>query len=453
MIDLGCYILYSGILLLLLVSFINFIRFIQSVCFFKNANFKPSVSTKATSSRHVILIPALREQTRIIPTIEYFLDIIPSGEEISITICTTDKEIEDKQQKQTTREIVENYINDHPGIPVFVCHYPDVNGSMAHQLNYTIKQYSENGRLNEHDYISIYNADSRPHSETYSWVLSQLNSSNEKYVFQQSAVFLRNYSRLTDLFAKAVALYQSCWTLTHEIPRLRRQASKSNIFSKWSNVHCVGHGLFIRFDVLNEMGLFPVDTLTEDTYLGYKLRCAGITIYPVPYIETGDSPLSLRSAMRQKFVWYWGPMLYPYYLFKYFQEERKSHFRLRSIVLACQGILNAVRWIIVGPVVLSVLILPWVLSVGIWDYLLSFMSVVLYTSLPVLGLPRILNVLETASGQCLRSVREPWYKVVVNLLYAIFHSLLHSIPPFFSLTSAFKMMFTDHTPEKPKTDE
>ncbi|WES68341.1 glycosyltransferase family 2 protein [Superficieibacter sp. HKU1] len=453
MITLGYFILYLGILLLLTVSFLNFIRFRQSIFFLKQRKFKTGTMPTITSSRHIILIPALREQERIIPTIEYFLDIIPSGMDISITICTTDKEITDNQHRYTTQEVVEKFIIDHPGIPVFVCNYPDINGSMAHQLNYTIKKYAEAGRLDKKDYISIYNADSRPHKDTFTWVLSQLNGSNEKYVFQQSAVFLRNYSGLSDLSAKAVALYQSCWTLTHEIPRLRRQAEKNSMLSKLSNVHCVGHGLFIRFDILHKMGLFPVETLTEDTYLGYKLRCAGIVIYPVPYIEIGDSPLSMRSALKQKYVWYWGPMLYPYYFFKNLQEEHNIYLKLRSIILACQGILNAVRWIIVGPVIFSVLILPWLLSANILDYILSFISIILYTSLPVLGLPYFIDVLEAASGQDISPVREPWYRVILNLIYAVFHSLLHSIPPFFSLTSALIMIFTGRTPKKPKTDE
>lgn len=379
------------------------------------------------------------------------MKIIPAGENIKIIICTTEKENE--KINKTTKEVVEEYILAHQHIPVSVCHYPYNKGNMAHQLNYTIKNMLEHGLLHEHDYISIYNADSRPHTETYHWVLSQLNTYNNKYVFQQSAVFLRNYDKLNDYFAKVVALYQSCWTLTHEIPRLRRQANSKNILSKWSNVHCVGHGLFIRVDILNKMGLFPVDTLTEDTYLGYKLRCSGITIYPVPFIEVGDSPLSFRSAMRQKFVWFWGPMLYPYYLFKYFQEEKNIYLRLKSVIFACQGTLNAIRWLIAGPLILLAIILPWTLSVSIWCYLLSFISIFLYSSLPVLGIPHTLDILEKSSGQNLYFVKDPINKTIVNLVHAVFHSLLHSIPPIFSLISAFRMLFTNYTPRKRKTDE
>lgn len=115
------------------------------------------------------------------------MKIIPAGENIKIIICTTEKENE--KINKTTKEVVEEYILAHQHIPVSVCHYPYNKGNMAHQLNYTIKNMLEHGLLHEHDYISIYNADSRPHTETYHWVLSQLNTYNNKYVFQQSAVF------------------------------------------------------------------------------------------------------------------------------------------------------------------------------------------------------------------------------------------------------------------------
>lgn len=442
---------YISVALILLVSLLNFTRYTQSINFLKKTNTHHSPAI--TNIRHFVLIPVLREQSRIISTIEYFLKIMPQEEDISIIVCTTDKEASVTDLQNTTKEIVDSYILKNPSIPLLVCHYPYKNGGMAHQLNYTIKKYHAEGIINELDYISIYNADSRPHPKTYQWITSQLASHPDKHVFQQSAVFLRNYSLLNDYFAKAVALYQSCWTLTHEIPRLRRQASEKHVMHKWSNVHCVGHGLFIRFDILDKMGYFPVDTLTEDTYLGFKLRCAGITIHPVPYIETGDSPINMMSSLKQKYVWFWGPMLYPYYLYKYLQEENNGYFKFRSIILSAQGILNALRWIIVGPLILTTIFLPYVLSTGISTYIISIVSILLYISLPVLGIPYAINILEIASGQSLHQVREPWRRIPMNLFFGFLHSILHSIPPFFSLASAFRMIFTGRAPAKPKTDE
>lgn len=441
---------YISLVLTLFISFQNICSFFKSVFFLKNR--RELIRTEVNSdNRLLILIPVLREQERIISTIEYFLGIIPADANVKIVICTTNKE--EQEEGLSTQDLVNTFLAQNKNAEVSICNYPYKTGGMAHQLNYTLMKYRRSNLISDSDFVCIYNADSRPHEQTIKWVLEQIEENKSKLVFQQSAVFIKNYLNLDDYFSKAVSLYQSFWTLTHEIPRLRRQASNKSIFHSWSNVHCVGHGLFIRFDVLSSMGLFPVDTLTEDTYLGFKLRCADISVHPVPYIEIGDSPVNIRSALKQKYVWFWGPMLYPYYLYKYLNEANSVYSKFRSLILASQGILNAIRWLMVGPIVILLLVLPWLLNSGVFLCILSYFSIVLYSSLPILGMQFSIKTLEFASGQNLGEVREPFYKIPILLIFSLLHSVLHSVPAFFSLACMFRMLFTGRAPAKPKTDE
>jgi cellulose synthase/poly-beta-1,6-N-acetylglucosamine synthase-like glycosyltransferase len=166
---------------------------------------------------------------------------------------------------------------------------------MAHQLNFAIKQ------LPEKCFISIYNADSRPHPKTIKVFWQQLQKHRLAKIFQQSAAFIKNYpdlvkrSLIRRLFLQSLATLQTRWTFTHELPRILRQSqSTSDLIRKYSNAHVVGHGLFIKSECLKDVGGFPENSITEDLFLGFLLRASGQTIYPLPLLELGDSPETVK---------------------------------------------------------------------------------------------------------------------------------------------------------------
>jgi cellulose synthase/poly-beta-1,6-N-acetylglucosamine synthase-like glycosyltransferase len=66
-----------------------------------------------------------------------------------------------------------------------------------------------------------------------------------------------------------------------------------------------GEGLFIRRDVLQEMGYFP-DVLTEDALLGVMLTERGKRFTLLDTVVTEKAPRNLRAHVRQKMRWHRG---------------------------------------------------------------------------------------------------------------------------------------------------
>lgn len=447
---------YLLLIIVIFTAFYNLFRLRQSILFLETevSNFR-SMKTDCRT-RLFILIPVLHEQRRIIETLKYFQQMIPKKADIFIVVCTTAKEGHTIETDVSTHDLVVSYIENNPGRSVEICHYPITSGAMAHQLNFAISKLASECRLRSNDYIAIYNADSRPHPSTFHWFFLSLNASPEKRVIQQPAIFLRNYSDLQSSLTRAAALYQSCWTLTHEIPRLRRQSEGNAAVCRFANAHCVGHGLFVRYDVVTEVGPFPEDTLTEDVYFGFLLRCASITIYPLPLLELGDSPTTFLSLLKQKYVWFWGPMLYPYYVCRYIRSHGLSIQNLIiSFVLASQGFLNAMRWITVGPIIICLVSLPIISSdLSIIMLLMSFLAIIFYISVPVVAFTSAKDKLELAVGQQLNGLIGGSISTIgPNLFGAICHSMIHSLPPLVSLAVAVRMIVTGYSPPKPKTDD
>ena len=61
-----------------------------------------------------------------------------------------------------------------------VIDYPNSKGGMAHQLNYATE------RIKKDCFIAIYNADSKPHKDTFDYVSNVIEAENAD-VFQQPA--------------------------------------------------------------------------------------------------------------------------------------------------------------------------------------------------------------------------------------------------------------------------
>jgi len=162
---------------------------------------------------------------------------------------------------------------------------------------------------------------------------------------------------LNGMLLKTFAILQTRFSLVHELPRLRRTISKNILIREYANAHCIGHGLFIPNKKLNELGNFSEDTMTEDLFLGFLIRATGNSIVPIPYFENIDSPTSLLRNLRQKYIWYWGPMYYPYY-YKHFRKKfSDGKDFLRSMLLMVQGMLSAFAWTLSGPLFIIALIL------------------------------------------------------------------------------------------------
>src|SRR6185312_13754781 len=90
-----------------------------------------------------------------------------------------------------------------------------------------------------------------------------INTSSNK-VFQQCSLFTSNFNAVKKInyFIACFGIYQSIWTLKHEIPRLLISSNQakllSRLFKKTTLNYCVTHGLIISSEIFNQIGGFPV---------------------------------------------------------------------------------------------------------------------------------------------------------------------------------------------------
>ncbi|KKP40362.1 MAG: hypothetical protein UR29_C0002G0016 [Candidatus Woesebacteria bacterium GW2011_GWC2_33_12] len=391
-----------------------------------------------------ILIPVLREQKRIIPTLKYFVKHFGRNK-FQIVVITTQKEFKKPIFRSSTFSIVRNFIlkNKLEQIVTYI-NYPSKTGGMAHQLNFALSKIK-----NRNAFIAVYNADSRPHPKTFIFFHEELERNPNGKAFQQSAIFLKNYQEIDrnknlakSLFLRASAILQTRWTLAHEIPRLLRQSTYYPKFlQKFVNAHVVGHGLIIKINVLREIGGFPTSSLTEDLFLGYLLRSKGINIYPIPVLEFADAPASVLGLWNQKYVWFWGPMKY----FSYFKFVLKNREKLAvndmfvPFILTIQGLISAIAWIVSGPLIL-VALLSFIISSNYFLIFCAYFSVLIYGPLQyALVYQRFVN------SKILQTIL-----IGIASIPAI---IFHSIPPIFSIINEIKHSFVGKEIYKPKTDD
>jgi Glycosyl transferase family group 2 len=251
-------------------------------------------------------------------------------------------------------------------------HYPELDGGMVQQLNYAIRGETEHARAEgtslEELFFVIYNADSRPHHGTLRAAAAMIAAHADApggpvRLIQQSAVFTANLADLPASSAGAVlegaGWLQSRWTMSREIPRLRRQADYARRHGGGTLMplaHCVGHGLMIRADLFDELGGLPESTGNEDLALGYLACAAGVPIDPLPLLEQADTPLTLGSWLNQARQWF---LSYPQYPAAAALAAAAGHgTSARRGWLTVQGLARGALWLGQSPAVALTLALP-----------------------------------------------------------------------------------------------
>lgn len=362
------------------------IALLYSLFFLEKNQKVVNVSNRNKKVRFFILIPCLNEQNNIKGTLEYLNKICKPIEDIcSIYAVTTEKE-KNILNEVYTWDVIRNEISNKSYHNVFNLHYPKTEGGISHQLNYAINSLRDQGVFNEFDYIVIYNADSRPHPDTFNYILNDSIDYDLK-IYQQYSAVLQNFKELGNsvngLFLKTFAVFQTRFSLAHEIPRSMRTLSSNTLVSEYSNAHCIGHGFFIPFKIIESLGKFSENTMTEDLFLGFLIRSTGHAIKPIPYLENIISPKTISSNLYQKYIWYWGPMYYPYYYWYYKNNFLNGRNSFKSFVIMLQGILSATAWSFSGPILLFGLIFAY-LNIHLFMAKILFFLIFIYAPLQYL---------------------------------------------------------------------
>lgn len=320
---------------------------IKTILFFNKKKSNKIEKNLNTDFELIIVIPCLREQLIICNTLNYFLNIIKNYENIKIIVVTTEKEEYEKilglkdtnylkrdilnnrnisylvdkynvlfginQIKElikhkdnidkwiekfvnnslTTSQIVEKFILDNNLDKVIHMHYPKKDGIMADQLNYVLNKYKVID--DKKTYFSVYNADSFPNEKTIEQVFNTIYSQNPKVIQQYSYAF-KNLETLSFLM-KGFALYQSNFEIKNGL-------MNSMVFSKFLYTYVVGHGMYIRLDILKKLGGFDNKFWCEDIYLSSVLRNKNIEIFPIYLLENMETPKYLNIQIKQNAVWF-----------------------------------------------------------------------------------------------------------------------------------------------------
>ena len=121
----------------------------------------------------------------------------------------------------------------------------------------------------------------------------------------------------------------------------------------YSLVHCVGHGLLIRLDVIHRCGGWPAPLIGgEDLGLGFILKAMGYHVVPLPVLENAETPDTLRQLINQKAVWFLGTLGYGGY-WRYIPTRPVGSRQFQVIGLTAQGLLDMANWLLAGPLISS----------------------------------------------------------------------------------------------------
>jgi hypothetical protein len=242
-------------------------------------------------------------------------------------------------------------------------HYPLHNRVVAEQLKIALTNIGkQHDGVQRREYVLVYNADSIVDPRAFRYFIDYAKQGVA--VCQQSSLFLWNVPKLLSSKADYTAnhgLYQSCWTIHHELSRYTFSRTFLPWLPKWlaehSLVHCVGHGLLIRADVLAEVGGFPVLNLgLEDLALGLTLKVHGYHVEPFPILENAETPARASIVWNQLARWFLGTAGYLVYWKIVPRDVRIRHWD-RVVAVTVLGIMDALKWLFKGPVIVVYLYL------------------------------------------------------------------------------------------------
>lgn len=349
--------------------------------------------------RLVLMLPVLDEELVVRDAVRHLVEVTDGLGNIEVWVVGTARE-RGSRGNPTLEAVTDLAAHNR----VRVVEDPRPSGWMAHQLNYVIGELSSSANT-ERTWLLFVNVDTRMSRVALLSFVHLINRDVD--IIQQSALFLANYDSLGFL-ARGFAIWQSRWTIAHE---LRRFAMHRRW--KFALVHVVGHGLCISLTKLLSYKRLPEDTVTEDLHFGFYLAAHGEDMVSLPVLSLGDSPTSVRAALRQKYVWSFGPMLYPRYLLLLKRKFPAAwrEVRVRGIILCAQGVVSFASWLLVS-----------------WTLLyLAWLSVAAGSVLAALVLISYL----ANYAQCIRFFKQEGYVVgspLSALTAAIAAGLLHSLP-------------------------
>ena len=462
---------YTILILEVLTGFWCFYRIFKYICK-QNKKTKNILQRNEKKSNILIVIPCLREQDIIIQTLNYFLGLTKNLDNVKLLIVTTQKEEFEKeinsylkdqlikdvknnmqlqklinkynkilstneikeilkysklenieeiinnkiQNSKTTSVLIEEFvIQNHLEEKVYHFHYPNNEGIMADQLNYVLNNFEFKDEKNY--YFSVYNADSIPNKDTIKEVLTTINENDNPKVIQQYSVPISNWNELSNLM-KGFSIYQSNFELRYGL-------INSYFPNKLLYTYVVGHGMYIRVDILKQIGGFETKYWCEDIYMSYVLRNKDISIYPIKTLEIMQSPQYLSILTKQNSVWF----KTSFECLKIFKDifKQNKKINLNSIGWLMQRIRMNITWLGIPIAFLYTLII----SIFNKNIIMFCLSVLSYFVMIVLEYGSTIKLIEKLTEITFKNK----IKILINTIVA---TTISNIGPIYSLISRKK---------------
>ena len=433
-------------------------------------------NSKTTTNKNtpniLIVIPCLREQDIILKTLSHFLKLTSNLNNVKLLVVTTQKEEFEKeknlylkdqlindvknnmemqklidkynkilstneikeilkcrksenlekiinniiQKSKTTNNLIEEFIlKNHLKSKLYHFHYPYNEGLMADQLNYVLNNFKF---INEKNYyFSVYNADSIPNKDTIKEVLSTINENNNPKVIQQYSVPISNWNELSNLM-KGFAIYQSNFELRYGL-------INSCFPSKFLYTYVVGHGMYIRVDILKQLGGFETRYWCEDIYMSCVLRNKDISIHPIKTLEIMQSPQYISILTKQNAVWFKTSFECLKIFKDVFRQDRKIN--INTIGWLVQRIRMNITWLGLPLAFLYTI----VVSILNQNFIMLLMSIVTYSIMILLEYGSTIKMIEKLT----RIIFTNKIKILVSTILA---TTISNIGPIYSLLSRKK---------------
>lgn len=229
----------------------------------------------------------------------------------------------------------------------------------------------------------------KPSENTINEILNTIEKNKYPEVIQQYSVPISNWNELSDIM-KGFAIYQSNFELRYGL-------INSNLSSKLLYTYVVGHGMYIRVDILKKIGGFETKYWCEDIYMSYLLRTKNISICPIRTLEIMQSPQYLSILTRQNAVWF----KTSFECLKIFKDVYKKNKKvnLSSLGWIIQRIRMNVSWLGLPIAFLYTLIIA-ILNQNVVMFVIAISS---YLAMILLEYGSIITLLENTSKIKLKS--------------------------------------------------
>lgn len=309
----------------------------------------PSSTSILHGRQLLIIVPVYEEVALIRQTVAYYQALL-TGVQCAYLVIVGNCQERDGEGRNPTLDAA---VDQAAGWSR--CHVVEFggHGGKAHQVNFAVRAFCQDPPST---WLVIYDVDSRITQEGLREIFWCVNEGI--VIAQQHAIFFKNFDSLSFL-QRCQAVYQSRWTVSHELLRLRFASTR---WPFWS--HLVGHGLICNASSYFDWGGLPVDTEIEDVAFGFLVFASGTSVHSMHTLELADTPNTFIAGVQQAYTWSCGSMRQLTYL-RLFRELLPASWRehrVRATVMAADGYCKFAIWLLTSYVfslvVISAFVVP-----------------------------------------------------------------------------------------------